>query len=91
MLVVAACRESEAEHLDQKIAKELLPPNSYLWRSRSVNSWCSRYKKYPIKVCADTAWKSEGNALEACIKHAWSWFLQMHTLQEANCPVKGLF
>lgn len=59
------------EHLNQKQAKDLLPPGAFLWRARSSGSWNARYSTMPSRSCRDTAWGSEQEALRECLRHAW--------------------
>ena len=78
-------------HMNQQQAKEFMPPMSYLWRCRTSNSWCSRFKDFPVRSASDSAWESEAGALIECLQHAWKWYLHCHTLPTAACPIKGLF
>ena len=77
------------DHLDQKGAKTVLPPDSYMWRSRTDNAWCSRYNAYPVKSCGDQACECESNALAECLMHAWWWYLEKHGLAISSCPIRG--
>lgn len=80
-----------AAHLEQQTAKKLMPPDSYLWRARTCNSWQARYKSFPTRSARDSAWGSEDAALRQCVMHAWSQYLTFNGYDTSMCPVAGLF
>jgi len=87
----SAMRQVPREHVDQKVAKVMLAPHSYLWRNRTADAWNSRYKKFPVKSAKDTAWETEHLALMECVRHSWFWYLKINGLSQVMCPIKGLF
>ena len=79
------------DHIEQSEAKRLMPPDSYLWRARTSNSWRSRYKAMPVKSCKDTTWGSEKESLLECVRHAWLGYLDVNGYSVEDCPLEGLF
>ena len=83
--------EVPAGHISQAEAKKMMPPDSYLWRARTCNTWMGRYASLPTKSCKDSAWGGERHALLECIRHTWSVYLDCNGFAETECPINGLF
>ena len=70
----------------------MMPPQpSYLWRSRGVSAWNSRYSDWPILSAKDDTWGGEAFALREVLRHAWYQCTLANGLSVKHCPIKGLF
>ena len=79
------------DHIAQKDAKLMMPPDSALWRSRTENIWNGRYKKMPIRSASDSAWGGQHGSLRQAVQWAWECFLDMNDLKKEDCPLKCLW
>ena len=81
----------ENKHTPQVEAKKMLPPDSYLWRSRTDNSWNARYKAMPARSARDNTWGGEQGALRQVLQHVWECYLDIKKLSKRDCPLQGLW
>ena len=76
--------------ITQKEAKEMLPPGAYVWHGNYDGCWCVQLKPYP-RFSKSWALQGHRGALMECLRYAWRLWLSDNFLQEADCPVKGIF
>jgi hypothetical protein len=78
--------------IDQKDAKVLAPPNSYIWRANHGHAWCGHYKPY---ARVSKSWHLYGGnrpALIYVLRELWTQYLEFSGLHcPADCTVAGLF
>lgn len=79
------------DDIPQSVAKQLLPPDSSLWRARNSGAWVARHRNLPTRSARISAWGSERSAIFECVRHAWQCYLDLEGLDTSQCPVKGLF
>ena len=76
----------------QQVAKTLMPPNCYLWRSYSApGSWQAHLKPHPRRSYSFNTNGGAHGALRAITQHVWTLYLEDYGLDVSACPVAGLF
>ena len=76
--------------LTQSDAKALMPPHSFIWRSRTQGAWCCHVRGYSRR---SFSWNLYGDrdSVFHCLKVAWGMHLAREGLTMSACPVEGLF
>ncbi len=84
--------KTSTQDILQKDAKKYHPPSSSIWRSNFVGSWqihVAGHKRHSERwACYDNNIRK---AMWAAVKVAWSQWLEDNSLEEAQCPIEGLF
>ena len=87
-----AVLKSASNDLPQSEAKVLMPPGGYIWRANFGGSWQCHV---PPHARHTESWAQHGNdsrkSMLACIRFAWSQFLEDEHLETSDCPIAGLF
>jgi len=78
-------------HIDQKEAKEFLPPGAYIWRSHTRGEWNAHLPGTTRVWEPFIRWGSSERALRECLKRVWGLYLEMQGLDRVRCPWKDLF
>lgn len=83
-------RRLPAGEISHSQAKELSPPNSYVWRSLRDGRWCGRFPPYG-EMSRSWARHTEQGALRQVLAHLWEQYLTSGGFTTAQCPIGGLF
>lgn len=73
-----------------ELARTVKPEGGSLWRDVRHGSWQGHYPPFP-RVGRSWARYGELPALTLVLQNLWGWWLLEHGLEEADCPVKGIF
>lgn len=82
-------RRLPAGEIPHSQAKELAPPNSYIWRSLRDGRWAGRYPPYG-EISRSWARHTEQGALRQVLAHLWEQYLASGGHTTAQCPISGL-
>ena len=79
------------EMIPQPLLKEYLPPQSYIWVSRTSGAWCSRFPPFPENRMKFDKLGGERSAALAAIRAVWTQYMAANGLDAADNPIEGLF
>lgn len=71
-------------------AKEFAPPGASIWRGLTRGEFCGHLPPYR-RVSASWARFGQEGALRETLRLLWSQSLASQGLEEADCPVQGIF
>ena len=74
---------------EQPYLKTFMPPDSYIWKSRSSGTWNSKvppYNGFSRSISKHT----EDGAVKEVISHAWIEYCRFQGISLESCPMAGL-
>ena len=79
------------DHIEQEHIKVMLPPGGLIWRVRAIDGWMSRYKELPPQQFRDASFDTQWLCAQAALQYSWEQCLPLFGMDNADCPVQGLF
>lgn len=71
-------------------ARSVVPRGATLWRDVRFGNWQGHFQPYP-RISRSWARYGELPALRLVLQNLWSWWLLDRGLDQASCPVEGIF
>ena len=78
--------------IDQKEAKQYMPPGSHIWRGNNRGRW---YHHLPPHKRHVEKWANHDMnsvaAMHACVRHCWELWCDDNDILHEDVPIKGMF